>query len=1003
MQFRKYLERYISKILETMTVLLGTDTPKRYPIIEILTRDTTQNGERFFRPFIYNFPIENASNNTELIKNYIKNDDFTKNINLEDLREIYQRCKIPEKYRASGAIFEAWKRGKFSKDQIEKYKESLIYKHDTGNETVNTKDLVTKLIKYLDLGNSELIDEIVNKAEDSFNRLNNNGINHDMFLKLEVMLLHNFSSTELGKFVMCHYPLIVNGYWFVGFLYMLYPYSQEEEISSLKLFNENYYIENFKTFHLISQLLRECILEYAITLIEPEKDFDENFKKIANLVFVCFDEEFCELDSKGNWIRGPKLIEDKLPDWLKEDENLKANLKSDLDELFRRLRFHLLPYECQKVLENIRKESLTDFEESKIRDFLNRNVKNSQILGVEFDNGDCSISIPEEKEISFRCIYDYESDEFKILNYTFLNPLEDILRHKYVDYEKNINSEKLGALSMILRNLVHHHSSHVMLKIDFNNKNEIQYINNYLKYLQEKWSLMNLIGLTEPICEGAVDIIEYLNKRCKSANNGPLFFFMIKYTDLKDCSININNKSNENLLVSPGFGEIGLHALCIFLENFITNLKKHSKLREGQSIFDVNIDISKENDKFAKIEIYSKNYISDNINNVTREFENVINNSPLSTEEGRPDTDKAGLKEMRISANLLRGLPVWRRGKDVLKVEEYNNSSIKYTLRIPLSQYVVEKDNLLTYTNDLSGEQPVKPRFLILKDASGAEELLDNLSLLPQLVCIKSDNLEMENERWCEWLKRRLIFLGTNDLPEDKNEKYTKVLEKLIEKLFGKNLPKIKFMENCEEKKDYNGKFCTSLLKKKIYASNKKSDKIILCHNCQHIGEHITFSHTPDNRINREITNNMNNIQNIKLSSVYEIYLSLLTRIIIFDDEIYKKISNEELKQLILGSNLHLTVCREEDFDENCLKDYHITLIHLGLLDKRMDIYEMAPEKCSPFMRIVTGRPKNIENDILNITPWARCPQIDRTVLLDYLNEEDHFEIKWRIFWTLMT
>ncbi len=79
------------------------------------------------------------------------------------------------------------------------------------------------------------------------------------------------------------------------------------------------------------------------------------------------------------------------------------------------------------------------------------------------------------------------------------------------------------------------------------------------------------------------------------------------------------------------------------------------------------------------------------------------------------------------------------------------------------------------------------------------------------------------------------------------------------------------------------------------------------------------------------------------------------------------------------------------------LSNFHCIVFHLGMLDMEnwKKIYSI--NFSVPYIRIVSGRARPLEKEILDRCLWARSRIIDRSIFLRALEGNDIFGMKYKI------
>jgi len=545
-------------------------------------------------------------------------------------------------------------------------------------------------------------------------------------------------------------------------------------------------------------------------------------------------------------------------------------------------------------------------------------------------------------------------------------------------------------------------------------------IEEYLQYLNEKTALLNIINVYDPICEGKVNLKDALNYLEKSRGAKLFTRFFAEASGREKVFININDFKDE-IIVSPGYGEIGVHAIYIIFENYLRNVLKYCKPPSGVEDAEngplIEFYVEKDNN-FAVIEIIS-NYVNvtddseKNVNEIkeiieknVNKIKEIIEKDEIIDEQGKTNFENAGIKEMRICANMLIGSPLGLKGGENLEVFA-KNKSIGYRFKIPLAKYVCKGDRD-TIEKIKAGEE-VKPDFLVV-DPQDSSFILQNWSVLPQKICWigEEKDLQLDDKwrKWLSWVKRRSIFVKEKeyDACKTEREKYCLLLEKWWGKMFKDRGIKIKFCEP-DGREGWETKYWSEI---EELINSDNLEEYHFCHSseCNHKnGIKLKFSHISTYRICRYFGLDkeqcyLQKADEIKKKIVgLEIYSILAFKILIIDNELHDKFQ-ENIKDLV---KINISIIPENDsFSTADLKNYDCVVFHLGMLDVSPGLYDIEPDNLPPYIRIVTGRARPINDGILQKCLWANSRLLDRSVFISGLESEDILEKKYRIFWGVL-
>ena len=243
-----------------------------------------------------------------------------------------------------------------------------------------------------------------------------------------------------------------------------------------------------------------------------------------------------------------------------------------------------------------------------------------------------------------------------------------------------------SAVSAIMgRNMSHNIGSHVIAQAgntgDSNDSNDLgeqrvtsieRDVDVFFRYLQRRMDFVAEVSTSDKPnwsqCLGLVEVLAALDfekekRRINTKGGNKYKPILLSYiTGKKDikASVCIDQKTNK-YFNCPG-GEVGAHALYIILENIIRNSARHNKLN-GVDTIKLKIEVGSDDDdsKLLKLiitdcqtdgnEEKSGKLLKDHIND-------IIQNEMFLKEDGSPNSNYWGIREMQICAQYLRGLPL---------------------------------------------------------------------------------------------------------------------------------------------------------------------------------------------------------------------------------------------------------------------------------------------------------------------------------------------------------
>ncbi len=603
-----------------------------------------------------------------------------------------------------------------------------------------------------------------------------------------------------------------------------------------------------------------------------------------------------------------------------------------------------------------------------------------------------------------------ESDEVELLKLL----VSAFFIHNEIEQNHLISRKhalRSAVAAIMIRNFAHHHGSHVIPRI----KKNMDGIEEYLQYINEKTALLNIINIYDPISEGKVnlnDTLKYLNE-----NKGAKLFR--KFFAEASCRENVwvnGPKCDEELIISPGYGEIGVHAIYIIFENYARNVLKHCKPRsddkEAENGPTIQFSVKKDNTDVI-IEIKS-DYIVDSIDEKVNDINDIIENSEIIDAEGKTDFDNPGIKEMQICANILIGRNLGLPGKENLEAFK-DGEELGYRFKIPLAKYVDKGDR--GTINEISSGKKVKPDFLVV-NLEDIDFILQNWDVLPQKLCWLGNerdlnlNKDESMKRWEDWIKKRSIFITEDEYNGCGSEqgKYSLLLEKWWEKIFKDRGIVIKFCDKVNKKwqEAWQMEYWNKIEQLINCRENAIAPEFHFSHSeeCNHSNAvKLVFHHEPSYRIFRYFGSKcsplLKNADDVKKKIVdLEICSILAFKILIIDNELHDKFESE-LRKL---KEINIFVVSEDKDNFHDLKDYDCVVFHLGMLDVKEGLYDIKPGNLPPYIRIVTGRAKPLSKEILLKCLWANSRQIDRSVFIRALkaNDNDILEKKYKVFWGVL-
>lgn len=256
----------------------------------------------------------------------------------------YEVEYIPSNVAASAVIYEAWKHGRLLS----------LDNRETNLERFN--DLLSALfIKKSEIPTKELLAEMTEKLELAhlkdigFSQLSNNQIwqrnipEKAWFGIVETALIHRFDRKTFDYYLI-HYPLIIDGYWFVGLVYLLARADGLEKYSKDEIpefFCKNKYSKLYNNLKSVTESLKFSLRLDALSkishLLEKGATEQEIFLECVKHYFVCFDVEKTDFKPDKKSIRSQIIYNGngiKLygPEWITKEHKQKVRKELEGDK-----------------------------------------------------------------------------------------------------------------------------------------------------------------------------------------------------------------------------------------------------------------------------------------------------------------------------------------------------------------------------------------------------------------------------------------------------------------------------------------------------------------------------------------------------------------------------------------------------------------------------------------------------------------------------------------------
>jgi hypothetical protein len=218
----------------------------------------------------------------------------------------YEVEYVPTDLAASAVIYEAWKLGKLlpldSPEKDRKKFGRLMEALFVDTRSKQKPALFVEMAKNLGIKRLEKLDE----STLSNGRVWQSNIkDREWFGIVETSLIHRFDLSKLDYYWI-HYPLIIDGYWFTGFVYLVANtdvYSGQTPDKLPEFFQKNKYPKLYSNLKTISETLRFSLRFDALSkipkLLEAGKSKQEIFIETVKDYFVCFDVRQSDIE-EGN-------------------------------------------------------------------------------------------------------------------------------------------------------------------------------------------------------------------------------------------------------------------------------------------------------------------------------------------------------------------------------------------------------------------------------------------------------------------------------------------------------------------------------------------------------------------------------------------------------------------------------------------------------------------------------------------------------------------------------
>jgi MoaA/NifB/PqqE/SkfB family radical SAM enzyme len=221
------------------------------------------------------------------------------NEDLQSIETIFNRLILryeveyaPTNLAASALIYEAWRSGKLRPLDGHTIDDHHIFTRLLRALFINTREtpkdqLLTTMAADLGL---EHLTEMDRSTLLNGDRWLSTLSGREWFGRVESALIHRFDLTE-SDYYLIHYPLIIDGYWFAGFTYLIAE--RESVTASAEIFQESKYAKFYSAVKSVSETLRFSLRFDALSkvpeLVKQRMTTEEIFLEVVKDYFVCFN------------------------------------------------------------------------------------------------------------------------------------------------------------------------------------------------------------------------------------------------------------------------------------------------------------------------------------------------------------------------------------------------------------------------------------------------------------------------------------------------------------------------------------------------------------------------------------------------------------------------------------------------------------------------------------------------------------------------------------------
>jgi hypothetical protein len=361
---RSELREYIQDAQRAMANLSVTDMAvspwarpagATYLVFEILNNEPGGNS-KYFSPYVsqdlfsgedtsraassFKRALQNLRANSEELsrRNNIPANKWESNGQARDTIQTligrYEQTSIPPNMAATAIIYQGWKQGKLRRLGKKLIAEGLFMDRGVDDPDNMQRDVLEHMAEGFGLDSWSLGETVID-GQRWVGELPDK--EHQW---IEFSLIHKTDVNNAERFKLIHYPIILYGYWFVGFAY---TFKVGREGQRAEIFRRDKYLKCLSVLVESSALtLKRGLINYVLNSLHWGESIDDETKvRAANLFMSCFD---FALDSAGrgelrttfnSYVSFPELnIRMYAPDWVTGDEAISKSIAAELTQLF---------------------------------------------------------------------------------------------------------------------------------------------------------------------------------------------------------------------------------------------------------------------------------------------------------------------------------------------------------------------------------------------------------------------------------------------------------------------------------------------------------------------------------------------------------------------------------------------------------------------------------------------------------------------------------------------